>query len=297
MPGYLYFALEDLLPRFLMVFKIGARYVGLGGQTTYPLSSRVLVPLLGLAFNNAVLLIFCLLALVGIVARLSRAGLLKVSCASVKHLCVAAWFVLALCESSASGFRYLHYYLLVVPPLSLLASYFLVKMAVDIEVRCPTPRWLAHILPALAVLLALSVSVAQNSGYYTLYADYRRGKADREDFLLRGWSWIGPSLARGERLADYIQASTSPLDTLYSWPDDVQLYYLADRRCAIDVIWPINIEATGSYRRIFSAQTKYIIVGDGSDLPRVDWLDRELGRSYTLETVIQRQEIYRRAED
>ena len=63
------------------------------------------------------------------------------------------------------------------------------------------------------------------------------------------------------------------------------------------MIWPLNAEGTGSYERIFSPQTKYIIVGDGSDLPSVDWLDRELTRSYVLETVIQGQEVYRRAEN
>jgi hypothetical protein len=70
---------------------------------------------------------------------------------------------------------------------------------------------------------------------------------------------------------------------------------MADRRCPIDIIWPLYAQATGPYQRIFGPQTKYIIVSQINSLPRPAWFIAELNDKYRLETVIAGQEIYRRA--
>ena len=94
-----------------------------------------------------------------------------------------------------------------------------------------------------------------------------------------------------------MKVRTSPANTIYYWSGDVQIYYLADRYCPVDIIWPIDAEATGPYQRIFSPQTRYVILGDSYFIPRPGWLYTELERTgYTLETVIQDQEVYRRRE-
>ena len=80
------------------------------------------------------------------------------------------------------------------------------------------------------------------------------------------------------------------------WSGDVQIYYLADRRCPIDTLFPSQIELTEPHQRIFVPQTKYIIVGDSYMVTRPDWLYPELAENgYELETIIEGQEIYRRA--
>jgi hypothetical protein len=125
---------------------------------------------------------------------------------------------------------------------------------------------------------------------------YNLGLESYQDFLLEGQPAAGPQLVRLQKLADYIQEHTSSSDYIYYWSGDVQLYYLSDRRCPVDIIWPLYAEATGSYQRIFVPQTKYVILGTSFSRSRPDWLYSELAEKYTLEKVIDEQEIYHRVD-
>jgi nitrate reductase NapAB chaperone NapD len=60
------------------------------------------------------------------------------------------------------------------------------------------------------------------------------------------------------------------------------------------MIWPLYAEATGSYVRIFSPRTKFIIVGDSIQAAKPKWLLEELKKSYQLEGLIEDQLIYSR---
>jgi hypothetical protein len=151
--------------------------------------------------------------------------------------------------------------------------------------------------PVLVLLLsfALFLSGVRNSRYYHHYVRYRLGLETHEDFVVKGVGW-GDSLLRVQRLADYVRERTTPADRIYYWSGDTQIYYLADRRCAIDIIWPLYAEATGSHERIFSPRTRYVILGESNNIPRPDWLHRQLEGEYRLERVIDGQEIYRRTD-
>jgi hypothetical protein len=98
-----------------------------------------------------------------------------------------------------------------------------------------------------------------------------------------------------QEVADYLADHTEPDDTIYYWSNLMQLYYLADRRAATDIIWPIYVEATGSRERIFQAH--YIIVGDTplgySETP--DWFIQGVAEKYELENVLHQQTFFRRS--
>jgi hypothetical protein len=145
------------------------------------------------------------------------------------------------------------------------------------------------------LIISLLITIGHNSEFYARYIGYKLGRAAYQDFVAYG-GHSGSRYSQIEKLADYVRERTSPTDRIYYWSGDVQVYYLADRRSSIDIIWPLYAEATGPYQRIFAQQTKYIIVGESNSVPRPDWLYAELGDKYQLEHVIEDQEIYRRVD-
>ena len=85
--------------------------------------------------------------------------------------------------------------------------------------------------------------------------------------------------------------------SIYYWSGNVQIYYLSDRRLPFDVVWPINVDATGSPERVFNEKTKYIILGQSNRVREIpDWLREGLERDYTLEETIEGQQIFRHVE-
>lgn len=294
-PVVAYFGLLGLLPRFLLVFTLGQGYVGFRQSASMAQQYWPLYPLLGLAINNAALLIFSLAGMVAaITGQLWRSRARRSEAAATIFL-IAVWYILSFVEAGITRVLFLHYYLLTLPPLTLLAAWFLLKLYRDVRHRQPANRLAAAGLLALSLTITLYLSVRQNFDYYFLYARYKLGKGTFQDFVVDGWSTqIGAEFVRVQELADFVQAHTHPSDYVYYWSGGVQLYYQADRRCPTDTIWPLYVEATGPYQRIFGPQTKYVILGESNSIPRPDWLYAELVEKYTLETVIHGQEIYRR---
>jgi hypothetical protein len=297
LPVAVYFGLLGLFPRFLLVFTIGREYVNFRHTTTAVQSYWLLHPLLVLASDNIAFLIAGLAGLVMIVITTLPRYRGQRSNGVLLKLCIAFWYVLSYIEAGITRIIFLHYYLLIIPPLALLAAWFLLKLYRDLKpvriANCPVaPFFLTALL-----IVTLFPSFQQNFYYYRLYAEYKLGTGTYQDFLVDGWSSLmGAEFVRVQKLVDYIQTHTSESDYIYYWSGGVQLYYQADRRCPIDTIWPLYAEATGSYERIFVPQTKYVIVGESNNVAQPAWLYAELAKSYTLETVIRGQEIYRRAD-
>jgi len=296
LPVFAYFGSQGLLRRFLLVFQLGVRYVKARGDTGVPVLRWFCGPFVALAFNNVVLLSFSLLAAIRIVVEvLFHEHEEERSAVSYGPSSMVIWFFLSVLVTLVSKAGFLHYFLLIVPSLSLLAARFVIRMYQDLSLRLASnSSAVARSALAIALIMALGLSTRQNARYYSSYLRYKIGRGTFEEFLLEGWPALGRILLRVQVVADYVSVRTTPLDLIYVWSDDVQLYYLADRRCAIDTIWPLSVEATGSYRRVFVPETKYIIVGEGDDLPQAAWLSESLAKDYVLEAVVQGQKIYRR---
>jgi len=114
---------------------------------------------------------------------------------------------------------------------------------------------------------------------------------------LKGWPEEGRKLVQVQAVADYIEEHTSPEDRIYYWSGNMQLYYLADRRCPVDIIWPIHVNAIKNREKIYGPDTKYIILGRSNNLREYpDWLSQNVEHLYFEETEIDGQKIFRRKE-
>ncbi len=284
-PVVVYFGLLGLLPRLMLVFTLGLGYVGYRSATSA--AYWIFYPPIVLTTNNVLLLIFGLAGFAAALVGQFRRPRLQPGQTVSTGVYIAMWLVLSLVEASVSQGLFPHYYLLMTPPLALLAAWFLLRMYAGFKSRAKATLALGALLTA-----TLAVSVVFNFNYYDHYARYRLGRETYRDFLIEGWPQ-GSQLVRLQELADYIKARTTPSDYIYYWSGDVQLYYLADRRCPIDIIWPLYIEATGARERVFGPQTKYVVVDNSGDYPRPAWLDDTLAGKYSLETTIENQDIYR----
>lgn len=289
-----YFGVLGLLPRFLLVFTLGQEYVGLRSISEGSQYS-LLYPLAGLAVNNSALLTFSLAALLIIAMnQLQRHRSQRNEQWSMVSY-VAVWYILSFIEAGINRASFTHYCLLIVPPLALLAAWLSLKIYHDVQVRV-TNRFVAPLLLLVLLATPLFISIEQNFPYYYHYVRYKLRLEAYQDFLLNGWPAEGEKLVPVQELADYLQRHTSTTDYIYYWSELVQLYYQADRRCPIDMIWPLYAEATGSYQRIFVPQTKYIIVSESNSMPHPDWLYTELAEKYTLEKAIRDQQVFLRTD-
>lgn len=95
------------------------------------------------------------------------------------------------------------------------------------------------------------------------------------------------------QVVDYLEARTDSDDYIYFWGNAVQLYYLAERKCAKDVIWPYYVDAFGPAFDIFGPQTPYIVVEHSDLYSPPPYVEEYLAQGYILESRITDYEIYR----
>jgi hypothetical protein len=288
-----YFAAQGLLPRLWQVFTLVGDYSdrssGLNEEVVTGVVRILLYPLLplwGLAVNNALLLLFSLAGfLLLLLNRPWRNGLLFL---------LPIWYLLSFVEAGLKLELFAHYYLLIVPALSLLAAWFLRKLHQDLvaagKVRVGTAVF------AGLLFLTMVVSVIENASYHILYFRYLRGDVSQAQLIEDGWPGFGNRLVRATELAAYIVQQTEPTDQIYYWSQDVQLYYLAERQCPVDIIWPYDLEATQNLNALFGPQTRLVIIDQLREPSPPDWFMAELAANYSLAAEFDEQIIYRRVE-
>ncbi|MCA9935480.1 MAG: glycosyltransferase family 39 protein [Ardenticatenaceae bacterium] len=283
-PVLLYFAGQGLLARFLYLFTLGQGYVGESGTLVGGFPRWLLYPLLplyGLAYNNPILLFFSVAGgLLILLTRQNPRGLLR---------WLTAWFLLSFAEAGVNLELFAHYYLLIVPPLAVLAAWLIWRLVQ--RVGRTAGRW---VLLASLLALVLVASAWQNGGYYVHYGRYRLEQETLADFVTAGWPNFGVRLAQSIIMADYVQAHTNADDLIYYWSEDVQLYYNSQRRVPIDLFWPIDVDYVDGRERIWDTDTALIIIDRTRDPGPPDWLETAVADHYRLETILNEQEIYRR---
>ena len=286
-----YFASQGLWSRLLLVLTIGQEYLAMRNAASSFLAHVLLYPL-GVITSRNVVLAVC--AIAGwITAFLEQYRAIRArSKAILLQMFAVLWLLFALVESGVSRVAFPHYYQLVIPPLAMLAAWFVYRLVGMLRLQYPKG---AVVVLVLIVAVVVGMSLKQNIHYYTTYAHYKLGVGTYEDFVRYGWHRAaGEEFIRVQELADYVRERTLSTDRIYYWSGGVQIYYLADRLCPIDIVWPVYAEATGPYQRIFGEQTQYVILGESNNIPRADWLYTELTGKYVLETTIRDQEVYRR---
>jgi hypothetical protein len=266
----------------------GSKYLNLY-STTAGSEYWLLYPLIGLASNNVALLVFSLTGLFFALWEKYRKYSFGFKITTPAFY-LAIWYVLSFIEAAANRVFFPHYYLLIVPPLALLAGWFLNEIYSRIKEQ--GYHRTASLFVGILVAITLWLSGYQNFNFYRHYTLYKLGLQTQQTFIAQGWPENGAGQVQLQQLADYLRQYTTPTDDIFYWSEDVQLYYLANRRSPIDLIWPLYIDASDSRSYIGGPSTRYIIVDPRSPMP--DWLHSQLSQSYHLETVMNQQEVYRR---
>jgi 4-amino-4-deoxy-L-arabinose transferase-like glycosyltransferase len=286
-----YFAWLGLLSRFGLIFTFGPKYVNVRNSVPEPIYVTLLFPVFALIRTNALIYVLSLMA--AIILLLNR----KVRTAGMLYLVL--WYLFSFGETVVTRVFLGHYYLLILPSLSILAAWMLIKLYRDLETTRST-RWsLATGVLGFVLVASFALSIWSDSDYYTSYIRYKLGWGTYEEFLLSGEPLTGPYTIKAEKLAAYLQMRTKPDEYIYYWSDNMQFYYFVNRRAPIDIIWPFYAGATGSHDRIFTPQTKYIVLGEiwigGADATP-EWMYEGVAKSYTLETIIDGEKVYRRVD-
>lgn len=290
-----YFWSLGLLPRFFQVFTHGQEYVNfrIAVSANYPPQYRdywLLFPVYGLAQNNVVLLGYSGLGMVTL--------FLYKPWRTAETTSLVVWYLVSIVQASITRVLFYHYFILIIPPLAILAAIFITGLTLLLKNKMPfAPKIAAALALVILLVVPLAVSVDKNYDYYYHFVRYKLGQQTFEEFLLQGWPEEGRRLVQVQTVADYIKEQTSPEDRIYYWSGNMQLYYLADRRCSVDIIWPIHVNSVMERERIYGPTTKYIILGRSNNLREYpDWLTQNVEQLYVEETEIDGQKIFRRRE-
>lgn len=287
------FARLGLFSRFMMVFTFGQNYVD-QITTNSSFISILILPIYILVFNNIILLLLSMGGCVRILRRTSKKYQTN-QAFTIISLGIISWYILSIFTAGITRRGWNHYSLIIIPPLTILAAWEIGQLHRKFIARRNNQKRYLSLIPFFVLLAAvIFFSGLSNYKFYYHYSRYKLGIDTYEEFLVNGSFLEGTGMVASQKIAAYIRDNTTPDDFIYAWSDNVQIYYLADRRAPIEFIWPINAEAADSYKFIFLPQTKYIIVGESILAVKPEWLNEGLEISYTLEKVIEEHNIYRR---
>jgi 4-amino-4-deoxy-L-arabinose transferase-like glycosyltransferase len=299
-PIVAYFAWLGLLPDLLAVFTYGRSYLTGHLSSSGGFLIKLGFPILGSLVNNFIIVFYSFVAMIGFLLTHKKHKQPPFNCI----VTVIVWYALTYLEASVSTVFFTHYYLLLIPPLSLLAARlidFLIQRTKDIQSTIKIPT-LTVIISAVLIVPVFWTGISHNTRFYTYYLNYKFGKYSYQQFISLGIPVYDYSLVnaipahlltgvRAQAVAEYIIPRTTPQDRILDWSYEVQFYYLANRRAPTRMIWPGYLEYE-SPEIIFQPQTKYIITDP--EAPPPQWFNNQLLTKYNLETTIMDQKIYRR---
>ena len=287
-----YFAGLDLLSRFFLVFTLGQKYVA-QISSNMPSAAILVAPLFILAFNNIILLLLSIVGSIRMLRQIRQKHQTDYQFVIV-GLSVVLWFVFSIIIAGITRKGWPYYSIIVIPPLVLIAAWEIGQLRRIFSRRFNAMGYFPKNLPVAILLIVIMIqSGLTNYKQYYHYALYKLGVEMYNEFLTKSLPF-GENYVKVNKIVEYIISNTCPDDYIYIWSNDPQIYYLTNRRAPIDMIWPLYAEATGSYQRIFSPRTKYIVVGDSIQAAKPEWLFEELKKSYQFEALIEDQLIYRR---
>ncbi|MEZ4590352.1 MAG: glycosyltransferase family 39 protein [Chloroflexota bacterium] len=295
-----YYAANESLERFLNVFTLGFSYTQITqDQLASPLYI-VIYPLAILGKSNFILLLSALAGMLLYFLNLRRK---PTTTQNAKNHSdpdflpfIIFWFCFTFIETGISRTFLHNYYLIFIPPLTIISAWFIVKLAHDIHASLPNlPNYFPKIALLLMALFAFVFGVAPSYPYLkSFYTEYLTGNVDYNTVLQEGLpEGVAETMQVMKEIGQYINTNTQPSDTIYYWSNFMELYYYADRLSSADIIWPLYVDAFGNKEQIFQAE--YILMGDTplgyQETP--DWFKEGLNNKYELEITLYGQQLYR----
>lgn len=282
-----YFANQGLLERFLFILPLGFTYTReISVEAGVELPLYIMFPILVLALHNIVMLILASFHSVRQGARLIKGD----SKQRILSAGLLTWILLSLAQAGLTPVGFVHYVLLSTPPVALL-----VALEID-TLKCMwfqlAPRGARVFFTAFAVSAVLVNSALVNGAVYRDYAAYILGWISYPEYLV-GHLGTGTIHLKMSQVADFVRSRTGPDDKIYYWGNAVQLYYLLDRRCASENIWPYYAGVFEPVDDLFGPQTPYMVVERSAFFSPPSLVDEYLADEYVLESTIADHEIYR----
>jgi hypothetical protein len=210
---------------------------------------------------------------------LALLGLLAAIGWSRSHLLVRLWLVAALVGIVGGGNFHYHYYIQLVPPLSILAGVGAVRL-----VTKPNRILVAGCAACLVATLAVTVPLWFRSG----------------DAQARSIWPHDPHLVHDAAAASYVRTHTRPADKILVIWGAASIYYLADREPAIRYMWLRNIQslpgALAKVRLLLERRVPrlVVVVQDPGRLDKAGITERLLRTRYERAAQVDGVPIYRR---
>jgi 4-amino-4-deoxy-L-arabinose transferase-like glycosyltransferase len=210
---------------------------------------------------------------------LALLGLLAVIGWGRSHLLVRLWLGAALVGIVGGGNFHYHYYIQLVPPLSILAGVGAVRLLTK-----PNRILVAGCAACLVATLAVTVPLW-----------FRSGDAQARSVWPRD-----PHLVHDAAAASYVRAHTRPADKILVIWGAASIYYLADREPAIRYMWLRNIQslpgALGNVRLLLARRVPrlVVVVQDPGRLDKAGITQRLLRTRYERAAHVDGVPIYRR---
>jgi 4-amino-4-deoxy-L-arabinose transferase-like glycosyltransferase len=292
-----YFSSQGLGESFLSIFLMGQGYLQelerdylAGVGLDIPVLGGLLVPFLQMAVINPALLLLALWGSLKAVAVTLKPQAHSPNTALVS-IAIFVWLILAWIAAGLTRIGYTHYLFTLAPPLSILAAFQIDRLLfVPAKTRSLCLQYAAS---ALVFLLVVSSSLVVDGRLYQAHIQYKSGALSKEQFIRQGLV-DGEYVVSGLLVSEYIQEHASADARVYYWSDNVNFYYLVERRSPIDSIWPLYAGFSQPSQDIFAPQTQYIIVGESLQRSLPEWFLPSLSQNYSLEEVISEQQIFKR---
>ena len=288
-----YFTSQGLFSRFFLIFTFGQKYIDIVSSQG-PLFFIAAAPLYVLAINNIFIFVLSMAGCMRLLRQVLHKHQMRYQF-SLTGLGIVFWLVFSIAAAGITRTSWIYYSVIVLPPLAIIAAWEIGQLQIIFSRWLDTSGYRITWIPITILMVAvLLFSGKKNYSQYYHYVLYKLGGETYQEFLSHSFPRYAKSYITGEKIAEYLISHTNPDDLIYSWSNEPQLYYLANRHSPIDNLWTLYANATGPYDRIFSPRTEMIIINDDKLAPKPEWLFKELDKSYNLETVIEEHSIYRR---
>ncbi len=289
----LYFSNLGLLQRLLVAFDLGYTHTSSSNNILFGQLPLFSFPFVLLGYYSSLLLILAMLG----AYRYLRQNFPAQEINNIPGIAVGLWFMISFAEAGIRGGGLIHYVLLTIPVLAFMGAYQINVICESIFNNKKNKQYAKTIMGILIFLVILNFDLLNNDSF-TRYVFYKAAPVSYTE--LTGDHKISDvqiSYSKIEAVSKYIQIHSQPTDFIYVISDNVQVYYLSERKSPIDSVWPFYFTHFTSLEEIFNQQTKYIAIDtvytkdNSANLPNFYKLLKE---NYFLDTTINTWELYKR---